>query len=62
MLRTIEEVLGLEKLGVHDAGVPAMTGAFDTTPSSWTFSAFPALVLFNTQLPLLDKDLKANLS
>ena len=62
MLRTIEEVLGLEKLGVHDAGVPPMTDAFDTTQSSWTFSAFPALVLFNTQLPLLDKDLKANLS
>jgi DNA-binding beta-propeller fold protein YncE len=62
MLRTIEEVLGLEKLGVHDAGVPPMTDAFDTTQSSWTFSAFPALVLFNTQLPLLDKDLKVNLS
>jgi DNA-binding beta-propeller fold protein YncE len=62
MLRTIEEVLGLEKLGVHDAGVLPMTDAFDTTQSSWTFSAFPALVLFNTQLPLLDKDLKVNLS
>lgn len=62
MLRTIEEVLGLEKLGVHDAGVPPMTDAFDTTQSNWTFSAFPALVLFNTQLPLLDKDLKVSRS
>jgi phosphoesterase family protein len=62
ILRTIEEVLGLEHLGVHDAGLPPMTDAFDTTQSSWTFSAFPALVLFNTQLPLLDKGMKVNLA
>jgi YVTN family beta-propeller protein len=55
MLRTIGEVLGLEKLGVHDAGQPPMTDAFDTTQSSWTFNAFPALVLFNSTLPLLNK-------
>jgi DNA-binding beta-propeller fold protein YncE len=61
ILRTIEEVLSLENLGVHDAGLPPMTDAFDTTQSSWTFSAFPALVLFNTQLPLLDKGMKVNL-
>ncbi len=58
ILRTIEEVLGIDNLGVHDAGLPPMTDAFDTTQSSWTFSAFPALVLFNTQLPLLDKGMK----
>jgi DNA-binding beta-propeller fold protein YncE len=62
ILRTIEEVLGLEKLGVHDAGLPPMTDAFDTNQSSWTFSAFPALVLFNTQLPLLDKGMKVHLA
>ncbi|HVO64734.1 MAG TPA: bifunctional YncE family protein/alkaline phosphatase family protein [Terriglobales bacterium] len=55
MLRTMEEVLGIGNLGVHDAGVPPMTDAFDTTQASWTFNAFPALVLFNTQLPLLNK-------
>jgi DNA-binding beta-propeller fold protein YncE len=55
MLRTIEEVLGIQQLGVHDAGLPPMTDAFDTNQSSWTFSAFPALILFTTQLPLLDK-------
>jgi len=53
---------GVEKLGVHDGGVPPMTDAFDTTQSTWTSSAFPALVLFNTQLPPLNKDLKVNLS
>jgi YVTN family beta-propeller protein len=52
MLRTIEEILGLEKLGVHDSGLPPMTEAFDTSLASWTFNAVPAPVLFNTQLPL----------
>jgi len=52
MLRTIEEVLGLENLGVHDAGVPPMIDAFDINQSSWTFNASPAPVLFNTTLPL----------
>ncbi len=62
ILRTIEEILGAQNLGVHDAGLPPMTDAFDTTQSDWTFSAFPALVLFNTQLPLLDKGMKVNLT
>ena len=52
MLRTITDVLGLEKLGLHAAGLPPMTEAFDTTQGTWTFNAVPALVLFNTQLPL----------
>jgi len=57
MLRTIEEVLGTAKLGVHDSGVPPMTDAFDTTKSTWTYSAFPAQILFTTTLPILNKDL-----
>ena len=52
ILRTIEEVLGLENLGVHDAGLPPMADAFDTTQKNWTFHATPAPVLFNTTLPL----------
>jgi hypothetical protein len=55
ILRTIEEVLGTGNLGVHDAGVPPMTDAFDTTKSTWAFSAFPAQILFTTQLPILNK-------
>ena len=55
MLRTIEEVLGVSKLGVHDAGVAPMTNAFDITKSTWTYSAFPAQILFTTSLPLLQK-------
>ena len=52
ILRTIEDVLGLENLGVHDAGLPPMADAFDVSQSEWTFQATPAAVLFNTSLPL----------
>jgi hypothetical protein len=67
MVRTIEEVLGLSQLSIHDAGVAPMTDAFDIfqncTPGSrwgshsgespcWTYSATPAQVLYNTTLPL----------
>jgi Phosphoesterase family len=62
MLRTIEEVLGLQNLGVHDAGLPPMTDAFDTNQSSWSFNASPALVLYNTQLPLQTPNSKVNLA
>jgi DNA-binding beta-propeller fold protein YncE len=55
MLRTMEEVLGISKLSVHDAGVPPMTDAFDTNQATWTYSAFPAQILFTTQLPILNK-------
>jgi DNA-binding beta-propeller fold protein YncE len=52
LLRTIEDVLGLENLGVHDAGLPPMADAFDPSQSQWTFQATPAPVLFNTTLPI----------
>jgi len=55
MLRTIEEVLGVSQLSVHDAGVPPMTNAFNTSQSGWTYEAFPAQILFTTSLPLLNK-------
>lgn len=62
MLRTIEDVLGTSRLGVHDSGVPSMSAAFDIFQncqsvsgggsSCWTYSASPAQVLYNTTLPL----------
>jgi len=55
MLRTIEEILGVSKLSVHDSGVLPMTNAFDTTKTTWNFTAFPAQILFTTQLPILNK-------
>ncbi|MGA3090713.1 MAG: alkaline phosphatase family protein [Terriglobales bacterium] len=55
MLRTIEEVLGLPALGVHDAGVPPMTDAFNIAQAGWTYSAIPSSYLYNTTLPILNK-------
>lgn len=61
MLRTIEEVLGIDTLSVHDAGVPPMVAAFDTDQSTdtgqsiWTYSAVPAQILYTTTLPILNK-------
>jgi hypothetical protein len=55
MLRTIEGVLGRPPLSVHDAGVPPMTAAFNTSQASWTYSANPAQILYTTTLPILNK-------
>ncbi len=55
MVRTIEEVLGLPPLGVHDAGVPPMTDAFNISQAGWTYSAIPSSFLYNTTLPILNK-------
>jgi len=55
MLRTIEDVLGLQHLSVHDSGVPPMTAAFNTSQASWTYSATPAQILYTTTLPILNK-------
>ena len=60
MLRTIEDVLGLGTLGVHDAGVPPMANAFDITKSNWTYSAVPAPILLTSTLPIMAKQIVAN--
>ena len=55
MLRTIEEVLGVSQLSVHDSGVAPMTAAFNTSQASWNYEAVPAQILYTTQLPILNK-------
>jgi DNA-binding beta-propeller fold protein YncE len=62
MVRTIEDVLGISHLSVHDAGVAPMTHAFDITQNChpekgggsacWTYSATPSQILSNTLLPI----------
>lgn len=52
MLRTIEDILGIEPLGVNDAHQPPMTDIFDLDAKRWIFSATPSRALAGTQLPL----------
>jgi len=54
-VRTMEEVLGLQPLNLNDALARPMADIFNTTPSSWTFTAAPSTYLYNTSLPLPPK-------
>ena len=53
MLRTIEDILGLEHLSLHDGGVRPMSDLFsiDQGPE-WTYKATPSAFLLSTQLPI----------
>ncbi|MDE3011038.1 MAG: bifunctional YncE family protein/alkaline phosphatase family protein [Pseudomonadota bacterium] len=54
MIRTIEDVLGLQHLNLHDDGVRPMTDVFDLQQSAWRFKAAPSTYLYGTALaPLL---------
>ena len=52
MLRTIEEILGMQPMGLYDALQLPMSEAFTTSQSAWTYSAHVPAVLRTTQLPL----------
>ena len=52
VLRTIEDVLGIEPLGLNDSSVEPMTAIFDRTLQSWDYRAIVPAVLRTTQLPL----------
>jgi DNA-binding beta-propeller fold protein YncE len=52
VLRTIEDILGIEPLGLNDSSVEAMTAVFDRTLQSWDYQAIVPTVLRTTQLPL----------
>ena len=60
-LRTMEEVLGLQKLArlmnLNDALASPMADIFNTTPSPWSFTAAPSAMSLrpNTALPLPPK-------
>ena len=62
MVRTMEDVLGLPHLSIHDATVAPMAQAFDIRQdcdarqnggsTCWTYSATPSLYLKNSTLPI----------
>lgn len=52
MLRTIEDVLGLDHIDVLTASEDPMTDVFDIKQKEWNFQAVPSIYLYNTQLPL----------
>ena len=60
MLRTIEDILGIEHLNLHDGGVHPMADLFDLRRRGWTFSAAPSDILrTSTTLPLPPKPVGA---
>ncbi|HWY23990.1 MAG TPA: alkaline phosphatase family protein, partial [Nevskia sp.] len=52
ILRTIEDVLGLDHMSVYDAYQPPMTDAFDLTQTTWTYTAKVPAILATTTLPI----------
>ena len=52
MIRTMEDVLGLEHLNLNTATTRPMTDVFDLTQKTWSFEARPSAILADTQLPL----------
>jgi DNA-binding beta-propeller fold protein YncE len=53
MLRTIEDILDLGQLSLHDGGVRPMTDVFSINEGpDWTFKAIPSQLLLATQLPI----------
>lgn len=52
MLRTIEQILGMQPLGLYDALQAPMTEVFSTTQAEWTYSARVPAILRTTKLPL----------
>lgn len=66
MVRTIEDVLGVSHLSVHDSGVAPMADVFDTSQTCdakqgggttcWSYSATPAQILYTSTLPLPKPD------
>jgi hypothetical protein len=52
MVRTMEDVLGLEHLNLNTATTRPMTDVFDLHQKEWGFEAKPSAVLADTKLPL----------
>lgn len=56
MMRTIEDVLGLDHLNLNTATTRPMTEVFDLNQKDWSFEAKPSAALAKTTLPLTSQD------
>jgi YVTN family beta-propeller protein len=52
MLRTIEDILGIEPLNLNDAAATPMLDAFDGKQAAWEYTATPSAYLARTTLPI----------
>ena len=52
LLRTIEDLLGIEPLGLDDSSVEPMTKIFENKLTPWTYAAMVPAALRSTQLPV----------
>ena len=52
LIRTIEDILGLDHLNINTATQRPMSGCFDLHQPDWTFRAKPSSCLAATQLPI----------
>ena len=52
LLRTMEEVLGLDQLGLIDASAQPMTSVFDLAQAEWDYRAIVPDILRKTRLPI----------
>ena len=52
MLRTMEDVLGIQPLGLNDGLARPMSDVFDPAQADWTYQAVVPAVLRQTRLPL----------
>jgi len=52
MLRTIEDVLGIEPMSLNDAYQRPMSAIFDLKAKTWSYKAAPSPLLADTKLPL----------
>lgn len=55
MLRTIEDILGIEPLSMFDAYQRPMSDVFDLNARTWSFTAVPSAALSQTNLPIPKK-------
>ncbi len=52
MLKTMEEVLEIGPLNLHDAAAQPMSAVFDLRQKDWTYTATPSRFLYATTLPI----------